>query len=224
MRYSWEDSRDVSALLRKPKRTMIEFVIRVPDEVGTLVRGLKEWISAMEIVSETTCREVTKVEVNTGTTSADSVLLSGESCISKFVGKCKDVARKIGELNGEKMTYTPKGKSIEYTFHFDAEGFCDMMDDLCKDYSEDIDDYLSKVQAPDGISIVLPFVGKILSDYIFSTQQSLHKSSLIDKLKEIYDSDYIEKYLSYDGRKRKQQLDDLFKLAVKIACNKQQKD
>lgn len=204
---------------------MTEIVIRVPDELAAAVKAIKEWIPAMEIVCEKPCvnKTIKKQEVDEGN---NKVLHSGVDFSDVpqshlFIEKSKEVARKIGELNGKKLTVNPKGKAIDFVAHFDAESCCGVLDELYENYESYIDDYLSGVQKPSGISIVLPFVGKILEYCIFSSQQSMHKENLTKKLREIYkDNASIVGYLSYDGRKRKKELKELAKKVVDIAIER----
>jgi len=187
--------------------------------VATAVKNLLACIPEVVVVSETPYNKSEKSKYATGkTTVVDDDFSSDDvSNTCKFVLKCKEVVLKIGELNGKELTICPKGNSLKYTFQFNVDSCCNMLDKLLDECSDVIDIYLKGVQNPEGISIVLPFIGKILSDYIFSTQHSLHKKSLTEKLQEIYVDGSIQGYLSFDGRKRKNALNDLFKKAVDIA-------
>ena len=200
-------------------KEIIELKIRLPKDVATAVKNLLACIPEVVVVSETPYNKSEKSKYATGkTTVVDDDFSSDDvSNTCKFVLKCKEVVLKIGELNGKELTICPKGNSLKYTFQFNVDSCCNMLDKLLDEYSDVIDIYLEGVQNPEGISIVLPFIGKILSDYIFSTQHSLHKKSLTEKLQEIYVDGSIQGYLSFDGRKRKNALNDLFKKAVDIA-------
>lgn len=197
----------------------------MPNDVAATVRNLLALIPSVEIISEPTC---TKSKMDLGT----DVVLTGNngngadvedaSPIIEFIEKCKEVALKIGELNGEKISFRPKGKEIKYTFKFNAEGCCDLLEDIISDDEgfDCIEDYLKGTQKPTGITTVLPFMGKILDQYLFSNQQSFHKTSVEEKLKEIYPEGSIVNYLSYNGRKRSEKLKQLYLRAVDIALKK----
>lgn len=200
-------------------KEIIEFKIRLPKDVATAVKNMLVCIPEVVVVSETPYNKSEKSKYAMGkTTIVDDDFSSDDvSKTCKFVLKCKEVVRKIGELNGKELTIFPKGTPLKYTFQFNVDQCCNMLDKLLDECSDVIDIYLEGVQNPEGISIVLPFIGKILSDYIFSTQHSLYKVSLIEKLQEIYVNGNIQGYLSFNGRKRKNDLNDLFKKAVDIA-------
>lgn len=198
---------------------IIELKVLLPKEVAPAVKNLLVCIPEVVVVSETPYNKSEKSKYAMGgTTIVDDDFSSDDvSNTCKFVLKCKEVVQKIGELNGKELTICPKGISLKYTFQFNVDRCCNMLDKLLDECSDVIDIYLEGVQNPEGISIVLPFIGKILSDYIFSTQHSLYKVSLIEKLQEIYVNGNIQGYLSFNGRKRKNDLNDLFKKAVDIA-------
>ncbi len=189
--------------------------IKLPDQQVETFKNFIKLIPEVKIAKEYTCSELNEKKAEVKTKIGKP---SEKSPRRLFVEKCKEVGRKIGELNGQRLVYCPKGIITEYTFHFNDDGFCRLMDILNQECPDEIDAYLKNVQSPDGISIVLPFVGKILGDYIFSSQQGLHKSSLKTKLKDVYNSNNIVKFLSYDRRKDRDVLDDLFKTAVKMAA------
>ena len=203
-------------------KEIIELKIRLPKDVATAVKNLLARIPDVVVVSETPYNKSEKSKYATEKTTVEDDDFSSDdvSNTCKFVLKCKEVVLKIGELNGKELTICPKGNSLKYTFQFNVDSCCNMLDILLEECSEEIDNYLGDAQKPTGISIVLPFIGKILSDYIFSTQHSLHKQSLIEKLQEVYVGGNIQGYLSFDGRKRKNALNDLFKKAVDIANKK----
>lgn len=197
---------------------MTELKIRLPKNAATDLKNLVAWIPKASIISEKPYVKMVKKKLLAEENVDEEASDANSSYL--FIKKCQEVVRKISELNGKKLTIYPKGIATDYTFNFDAEGCCDMLDILLEECSEEIDNYLGDAQKPTGISIVLPFIGKILSDYIFSTQHSLHKQSLIEKLQEVYVGGNIQGYLSYNGRKRKNALNDLFKKAVDIANEK----
>lgn len=202
----------------------IDMTIRMPKVLATTVRNFLALMPSVEIIGETSC---TKPKKELGT----DVIPKGtngngneedENPITQFIEKCKEVAQKIGELNGEEITFSPKGKEIKYTLHFDAKGCCELLDNLigddeCFSY---IEDYLHGSQKPTGISIVLPFMGKILNERLFCREQNLHKASLTEKLKEIYPEGSIINYLSFDGRNRRKELKQLYLRTVEIAIEK----
>lgn len=200
---------------------MIELKMYVADEHAATVRELLKLIPTIKIVSETSCvepkKDVKKVKENYEITSGAFRPSSKEEKRKLFIEKCKEVVNKIAELNGERMTVNIKGKLFDYVAQFDADNCRNVLDKLYENHESYIDNYLSSVQKPTGISIVLPFVGKIIDCYAFSSQQSIHKERLTEKLKEIYNKDTIEGYLSFDGRKRSSMLKDLMMKVVDIA-------
>lgn len=205
-------------------KDFIEMTIRLPKEMAAAVRNLQAWISAMEIVSEKPCVKTVKKKPTIKeecTTPPENEIDSSEATKNYlFIERCKEVASKIGELNGKTLTINIKGKPITFVSQFDATACCKVLDELYENHERYIDDYLKGAQKPTGISIVLPFIGKIIGNYTFSSQQSIHKESLTEKLKEIYNSENIEGYLSYDGRKRRNDLNDLAMKVVEIALKK----
>ena len=207
-----------------PRRAMIEMKICVADEHSAAVREFLKLMPTIKIVSETSCVEpMNDVQKGKGKSRAPSDAFSRASDVEKsylFIGKCKEVVNKIAELNGKTMTVNIKGRLFDYVAQFDADNCCDVLDELYKNHKSYIDDYLSSVQKPTGISIVLPFVGKIIENYTFSSQQSIYKERLTEKLREIYNDSMIQGPLSYDGRKRKAELYDLVSKVIEIALEK----
>ena len=198
--------------------------IRLPQEAATAVINLVALIKDAKVLSVAAYKKSVKknpksTEQSSGA-SINEIDLSETTKRYQFIEKCKEVALKIGELNGEKLTTTPRGVSIDFNAEFDAKGCCDMLDTLYKEHTDNIEDYLEGVLKPTGISIVLPFMGKILTECLFSSEQSLHKANLIEKLGDIYPRGNIRGYLSFNGRKRKEKLNHLFNGSVDIMIEK----
>lgn len=200
---------------------IVELEIRMPKDVATKVNNLLALIPAVEIVGMKPCVNKTSSEEGNSNGLHLERIPSDEPKNYQFIEKSKEVVRKIAELNGKRLTLKPKGKAIDFVVQFDAESCCDVLDELYENHEYYIDEYLSGVQKPSGISIVLPFVGKIIEFCIFSSEKSMHKESLTKKLQEIYkDSTNIVGYLSYDGRKKKDELKELAKKVADIALEK----
>jgi len=194
----------------------------MPDELAASVKTMVTNGLAVTIISET---KYDGGHESAGETQRDTKVTpdlphrhDDRTPAEKFIGKCKEAGMKIGELNGARLTYRPRGLERTYTFRFDAEGFCRLMDTLYEECGEDIDYYLEGAQSPDGLSNVLPFVGMMLDEYSFSTPESLHKVNIVDKLQEIYSSSTVSKYLSNQGGKKRNQLLHLIKKAVDKAA------
>lgn len=197
------------------------FKIRVADEQAATVREFLKLVPTIKIVSETSSVEpmndVQNVKDKSKASSGALHPSSKEEKSSLFIQRCKEVVNKIAELNGKQMTVNIKGKPLDYVAQFDADNCCKVLDELYKNHKSYIEDYLRTVQKPTGASIVLPFVGKIIENYTFSSQQSLYKERLTEKLKEIYSDSTIQGLLSYHGGNRKDKLKDLAMKVVDIA-------
>lgn len=107
----------------------------------------------------------------------------------QWCNKLKEIAKTISsKLNNKLIEINPRGYSSSYKFFFDSEGFCKMMDELCKNHRNDITQYLHKTKKPTGVTFVFPFLGEILNALIFNKKE-IQKADMED----------VFSYLGYKG-------------------------
>ncbi len=115
--------------------------------------------------------------------------------------RLKTIAKQMSStLNETKISTNARGYSGCYTFSFYSEGFCNMMDELLRDYRSDITSYLHNTKKPTGVTLVLPFLGEIIREHIFNKKE-LQKTDLADIFKKIgYNGDVAVKKLSMHSK------------------------
>lgn len=97
--------------------------------------------------------------------------------VDRFVNMVKAIMKKAATKNGEKIVTNTRAWQGEYVFFVDGERIAKMMDDLRKNYEEKIKDFLQPYQKCDGVTVVAPFIGKVL-DIEELRAQDLQKSDL----------------------------------------------
>lgn len=79
-----------------------------------------------------------------------------------FVNMVKAIVKEAATQNGKTIPAKPRGQVGEYVFFVDGERIVKMMDDLRKNYEKKIVDFLQPYQKCDGVTVVAPFIGKLL--------------------------------------------------------------
>ena len=97
--------------------------------------------------------------------------------VDRFVNMVKTIVRKAATKNGEKIVTNTRAWQGEYVFFVDGERIARMMDDLRKNYEKKIEEFLQPYQKCDGVTVVAPFIGKLL-DIEELRSQDLQKSDL----------------------------------------------
>ena len=97
--------------------------------------------------------------------------------VDRFVNRVKDIMMEATKRNGERIVTNTRAWQGEYTFFVDGERIAVMMDDLRKNYEEKITEFLEPYQRCDGVSVVAPFIGRML-DIEELRAKDLQKSDL----------------------------------------------
>lgn len=111
----------------------------------------REFAEFEEVVDETKTETKTKTEIKPELPPA-----------SRFVNMVKAIVREAAKKNGEKIVTNTRAWQGEYVFFVDGERIMKMMDDLRKNYEKKIEDFLQPYQKCDGVTVVAPFIGKLL--------------------------------------------------------------
>lgn len=84
--------------------------------------------------------------------------------VDRFVNRVKDIVQKMATHNGRKIVTNTRSWQGDYVFFVDGERIARMMDGLRKSQEEKLNDFLRPYQKCDGVSVVAPFIGKILEN------------------------------------------------------------
>ena len=79
-----------------------------------------------------------------------------------FVNRVKAIVKESATKNGQRIVTNTRAWQGEYVFFVDGERISKMMDDLRKNYEEKIEEFLKPYQKCDGVTVVAPFIGKLL--------------------------------------------------------------
>lgn len=102
----------------------------------------------------------------------------------QWAKRLKAIARKISkELDNQTISTNPRGYLNVYIFKFNSEGFCNMIDELLKNHSQYIKNYLKGTHKPTGVTYIFPFLGEIIKAQLFNDDK-LQKRDLEDIFKE----------------------------------------
>ena len=96
---------------------------------------------------------------------------------SRFVNRVKAIVMEAATKNGQKIVTNTRAWQGEYVFFVDGERIGRMMDDLMKNHKEKIVEFLRPYQKCDGVTVVAPFIGKLL-DMEELRARDLQKSDL----------------------------------------------
>ena len=99
------------------------------------------------------------------------------SPVDRFVNRVKAIAREAAKKNGQRIVTNTRAWQGEYVFFVDGERIAKMMDDLRKNHKGKITDFLSDYSKCDGVTVVAPFIGKVL-DIEALRSKDLQKSDL----------------------------------------------
>ncbi len=115
--------------------------------------------------------------------------------------RLKAIARKISKLlNNQLINTHARGIPGNYTFLFDSNGFCKMIDELYRNHHNYITAYLHETKKPIGVTFIFPFLGEILKSQIFNKKE-LQKRDLKEVFKLFkYNSDTAVKKLSMHNK------------------------
>ena len=96
---------------------------------------------------------------------------------NRFVNRVKAIVMEAATKNGQKIVTNTRAWRGEYVFFVDGERIGRMMDDLMKNHEEKIVEFLRPYQKCDGVTVVAPFIGKLL-DMEELRARDLQKSDL----------------------------------------------
>lgn len=107
--------------------------------------------------------------------------------VEVFVDQVKRIMLLAEKKNGQEMVLTARGNGGTYKFKVDGQGFRKVMDQLVKDYTLQIENYLNgaNAEAAGSIKYVCPFIGFVLDTHLYS-EPKLQKSDLKSVMEEVY--------------------------------------
>lgn len=101
-----------------------------------------------------------------------------DATLKKFVEKVETIMLKAEDRNGEVIEYEDnKHNKCQYTFNVDGKLFCSVMDEIQKNYPDQIDDYLDgkKGESAIGVTKVSQFIGCVVGLHIFNKEDVRNK-------------------------------------------------
>lgn len=165
----------------------------------------KEFSDFEEVVDETKAEAVKQPRTNPELPAVD-----------RFVNRVKAIVKEAAKKNNQKIVTNSRAWQGEYVFFVDGERIAKMMDDLRKNYEKKIEDFLEPYQKCDGVTVVAPFIGKVLdikelraqdlqkSDLAFAFAPYYNGVSAVKRMSDKLDSDVAKVLLgTFEGLLRK---------------------
>lgn len=136
--------------------------------------------------------------------------------VDRFVNRVKAIVKEAAKKNGQKIATNTRAWKGEYVFFVDDARIARMMDDLRKNYEERIAQFLQPYQKCDGLTVVAPFIGRILEieelrakdlqksdlDFAFAPFYG-EKSTAVKKMSNRLDDDTKVLFGTFEGLLRK---------------------
>lgn len=179
---------------------------------------LSEWEKRGWITINNSSDELDEQETNTPQCNPTHETKPQKTSEQIWCERIKHIANNISQtLNNQTLTKNTRGIPGSYTFKFDSEGFCKMIDELYNNHKRKITDYLHNTNKPAGVTFVFPFLGEILNSNIFNNKE-LQKTDLKQAFKSLgYNADTaVIKLSSHNKLYRNQEAKLFIETAIMI--------